>query len=89
MKNKKNIERVKRDVKNLADSTKDAFVDYVNDITDKAQKITAEKLDKLEKKAEKVSNDTKASRKSQTRTLNNMLENISEYKSSVDTILFQ
>lgn len=90
MKNKKNIERVKRDAENLAESTKDAFVDYVNDITDKAQKFTAEKLEKLEEKTRKAINGTKASAKSQARSINNMTDKPrSEFQSSTDTILFQ
>lgn len=79
MKNNKEVE-----------NPKDAFVDYVNNITDKAEKYTAEKLEKLEKKAKETLDSTKASVASQARTLNHIADKkVSELKSTVDTILFE
>lgn len=90
MKNRNKVEKLKKDAENLAESSRDVFVDYVNEITDKAQAYTADKLEKLEKKTTEILEDSKASIKSKTRTLNNMVsKNSDEFKSAVDTILFE
>lgn len=90
MKDKRNVEKLKKDAKVLSQSSKEVFVDYVNDITDKVQSFTADKLENLEEKAIKALDSSKASVKSQSRTINNMLDkNSNEFKSVVDTILFE
>lgn len=70
-------------------NTGEAFVDYLNDLTDKVQDYTAKKLEKIEEKAKKVIEDTKAVPESQARTINNMVNGKhSELRSTTDTILF-
>lgn len=72
----------------LEEGRRDA-VDYINDITDKAQKYASEKLMKAEKKAQKILDDTKADSKSTARSLNNIVNKKSgEIKSALDSILF-
>jgi len=68
----------------------DSFVTKINELTEKAEDYTAEKLDKLEKKAKKTLDNSKASITSQARTLNQLADNkLYELKSSADRILFE
>ena len=63
----KKTEKMKEDIKNLQNSSKEAFVEYINNITDKAQNYTAKQLEKIEKKTMEILDDTKS-------TINNNLK---------------
>ncbi len=88
-KSKKEIEKAKMEARQMIDNTNKSAVDYINDITDKAQKFTAKKIEEAENKTIEILEDTKATAESTARMVNNITkEKSKELKNTLDKILF-
>lgn len=85
----KHIEQAKENAEKMIDNSRKGAVEYINDITDKAQAFTAKKIEEAENKAEEIFDETRASAKSTARMINNIADKKSgEIKDALDSILF-
>ena len=73
----------------MIDNTKKSAVDYINEMTDKAQAFTAKKIEEAVNKTIEFLEDTKASAESTARMVNNITkEKSAELKNTLDKVLF-